>query len=258
MFKDLKEAIVRYRLAIELAKTELLKSYTRTLLGPIWETISLGILMFLMAFIWSKLIKTEGNYVIYLVTGMIVFRYISQILNASTWMFIERADIVKCFNIPYSSYALAKVIYSVFIFFHHLPLIIIFSIFYDNNFLNKNLLYLIYSIPIILITSYSVSILVGMLTARFRDVMSLINTITSVMIFFTPILWSPDQLDSRTQLFVVDPNFFYHFIEIFRQPFLGNAPSTFSIYYTLIFAISIFIVASLMIRKFQYRLKYWI
>jgi ABC-type polysaccharide/polyol phosphate export permease len=258
MFEDLHNALKRSGLAFELAKTDLIKSYTRTLLGPFWETISLGILLFLMSFLWSKLIKTEGNYVIYLVTGMIIFRFISQILNSSTWLFIERSDIVKCFNVPHSSLALSKVIYAVFIFFHHFPLIIIFSYIYDNKLINTNLFYLFYSIPIIIITSYSSALIVGMLTARFRDIMSLISTITSVMIFFTPILWSPERLDARTHFFVVDPNIFFHYIEIIRQPLIGNEPSMFSIFITFVFSLLIFMISTFLVKKYEHRIRYWV
>jgi lipopolysaccharide transport system permease protein len=258
MFKDLLRAIKRFDLSVELAKTELRKSYARTLLGPFWETISLGLLLFLMSFLWSKLIQTEANYVVYLVNGMIIFRYISLILNSSTWLFIERADIIKSFNVPYSSFALSKVIYAIFIFFHHFPLLVIFSVFYDNNFLSFNLIYLLFSIPIILITSYSMSLIVGILTARFRDLQSLINTVTSIMIFFTPILWTIENLDGRTQLFIVDPNILYHFIEIFRQPLLGKSPSLFSILATSIYTLLIFFISSYLVKKYELKIKYWI
>ena len=258
MFKDLQESLSRIGIAIELAKTDIRKSYTRTALGPFWETISLGILLYLMSVLWGKLIEIKENYVMYLVTGMIVFRYISLILNSSTWTFIERADIVKYFNIPHSSLALSKVIYASFIFLHHLPLLFIFSFFYQNTIFNFNLIYLLYSVPVILLTSYSTALLVGFLTARFRDIQSLINTITSVMIFFTPILWSPSRLDVKAQLFLVDPNIFYHYIELFRQPFLGNKPELFSIVITLLFTTFIFFFANWILNKFSNKIRYWV
>ena len=258
MFKDLQDSLLRIDIAIELAKTDVRKSYTRTAIGPFWETISLGILLFLMSVLWGKLIEIKENYVMYLVTGMIVFRYISLILNSSTWTFIERADIVKYFNIPHSSLALSKVIYASFIFLHHLPLLFVFSFFYGKTIFNFNLIYLLYSIPVILITAYSTALIIGFLTARFRDIQSLINTITSVMIFFTPILWSPSRLDAKAQLYLVDPNIFYHYIELFRQPFLGNKPDTFSILVTLFFTIFIFLFANWILNKFSSKIRYWV
>ena len=46
---DLKETFKRNQLCFELAWTEGLR-YTRTIIGPFWETISLGILLFTLSY----------------------------------------------------------------------------------------------------------------------------------------------------------------------------------------------------------------
>ena len=258
-FKDLKNALIRIELSLEIAKSDLRKSYNRTKIGPFWETISLGILLTVMSIVWSQIIKSDSKfYIIYLVSGVVIWRYISQILNSSTWLFIEKEDIIKYFNIPHSSLALAKVIYAIMIFFHHIPLILIFGVYCKIDFFNTSLFYLFYAFPIYLITSYAIAILVGLIVARFRDCMSLINTVTSVAIFFTPILWTPDKLSGKTLLYVVDFNIFYHYIELIRQPFLGNPPTFGNILITFIFSIFIFFLSLYVLEKFKHKVRYWV
>jgi len=257
--EDLKKALVRFNLSLEIAKADLRKSYNRTVIGPFWETISLGLLLSIMSIVWSQIIKSDDvSYVPYLVIGMVVWRFISQVLNSSSWLFIERDDIIKYFNIPLSSLAITKVIYAIFIFFHHLPLIFIFCFYYKINLIHLNLFYLLYGIVVFIITSYSISLLIGILTLRFRDMISLINTITSVMIFFTPILWSPDKLSGKTKFYVIDFNIIYHYIELIRQPFLGNAPSNLNISVTLVSTLFLLTFALFILNKFKSKIRYWI
>ena len=89
MFKiaiqDLISAFKMNELSLSLAWTEVRLKYTRTKIGPFWETISLAILLFTLSILWSKLWKIElSDYLPHLVSGMIIWRFMS---NYSRWMF---------------------------------------------------------------------------------------------------------------------------------------------------------------------------
>src|SRR5437667_12263712 len=67
-----------------------------------------------------------------------------------------------------------------------------------------------------------VGLLVGMVSARFRDVPQIIGNFLQVAFFITPILFKPEMLGQYH--FLVDLNPLTHFIAILRAPLLGEAP----------------------------------
>ena len=66
-----------------------------------------------------------------------------------------------------------------------------------------------------------ISLAVGVMSTRYRDVPQVIANIIQVVFFLTPIFWSPEALPSRPAFVVLNP--FYHLIEIVRAPLLGLA-----------------------------------
>ncbi len=70
-----------------------------------------------------------------------------------------------------------------------------------------------------------ITMLLGSLCARFRDIQQLVGTLLQISLFLTPIFWSPDQLTGRTAM-LAQFNPMYHLIAVVRDPMLGKAPET--------------------------------
>ena len=54
--------------------------------------------------------------------------------------------------------------------------------------------------------------------------------------------------------FVVMPNLIYHYIEIFRQPMLGNAPSELNILITLVTTLILLFLSMFVLNKYKRKL----
>tara|TARA_X000000950_G_scaffold289180_1_gene410502 strand:- start:5477 stop:6268 length:792 start_codon:yes stop_codon:yes gene_type:complete len=256
---DLKETFKRNQLCFELAWTEVRLRYTRTIIGPFWETISLGILLFTLSYLWSKLWGAQvSEYLPYLVSGMVMWRFINSMLNDGCQVYMKSDYIYRSIPLPWSVMALKHLYAGGFLFIHHFPMIIVANIIFDVNFLTLNLLYLFYTIPIIALTSYSTTIILGCLTARYRDVQSLVSSLLSVMIFFTPIFWTIDQMGEIGRKFVVMPNLIYHYIEIFRQPMLGNSPTNLNLFITFLATFTLFLISLFVLNKYKKKIIFWL
>lgn len=59
--------------------------------------------------------------------------------------------------------------------------------------------------------------------ARFRDVELFVRNIMQLAFFVTPIFWNYRQISSSRR-FIVDYNLLFYFIEIVRNPLLGEVP----------------------------------
>lgn len=66
---------------------------------------------------------------------------------------------------------------------------------------------------------FRLSLLVGRLSARFRDIPLIVSNMLQVVLFMTPIMWRADALNSR---WIAEINPFYYMLELVRNPLLGQ------------------------------------
>ena len=59
--------------------------------------------------------------------------------------------------------------------------------------------------------------------ARYRDFTQIVVALLQVIFMFTPVFWQKEFLGTNT--FITDWNPFFHFVEIFRAPLLGQVPA---------------------------------
>ena len=256
---DLKNSVNKFELASELAKSDIRVRYAHSKFGPFWETLSLAIFLVVLSIVWSKIMsKNLNEYLPYLVCGVVIWRYISFIVTGSCQIFITNNNLLKNFKLSISLIPLKHSIGGFFIFLHHSPLILLINIIWNNNFLSLNLLYLAITVPLFIFISFMLALFVSLLTLRYRDLQPLVQTTFSVMIFFTPVLWEVSQVSEKMQLYIVFPNFLYHYIELIRAPILGNSISSFSWIYLILFTIIISIVNIIIVNKNYKNIKFWI
>lgn len=81
--------------------------------------------------------------------------------------------------------------------------------------------------PLVLLVIYLnalwMSVVFGLVGARFPDFGQLLNNVSIFLFLLTPIIWYPEMMPAdsiRGQLMRLNP--FFHFVELFRQPILGG------------------------------------
>src|SRR5690606_7240427 len=102
---------------------------------------------------------------------------------------------------------------------------------------------------LIYINALWVAAVFSLIGARFPDFGQLLNNVSIFVFLLTPIVWYPDMMPEgsiRAQLMRINP--FYHFVEIFRSPILGEPVETMSLWY-----VGILTMAGLLVATFAYR-----
>jgi len=72
--------------------------------------------------------------------------------------------------------------------------------------------------------------LVGIVSARFRDIPQIVASITQAAALMTPVFWLPDRISPEHRA-ILDLNPFYHLLQAIRAPLMGApvAPHTYLI-----------------------------
>ena len=82
----------------------------------------------------------------------------------------------------------------------------------------------LYAIPgflLIVILLFLVSVMLGIICTRFRDITQIVAVFMQLIYFFTPIIWMKNVLPGKHS-WVMDFNPFYHMVEIIRGTSAGN------------------------------------
>lgn len=135
---DLKEALARHQLWISLGWNDVLGRYRRSVLGPFWITISMGVTISAMGPLYGSLFSSGSeNFIMHLTLGMIFWAFLSATINESCGIFNESASIIKQSDLPLYLYIL-RVFYRQFMIMLHNFIIIPFVIFFFYQYIGKS------------------------------------------------------------------------------------------------------------------------
>ena len=110
---------------------------------------------------------------------------------------------------------------------------------------------------IVVFNAVAVSIILGILGARFPDLTYSVAMIMAPMFFVTPILWMPDMLaGTRSQLAEMNP--FTHFLAIIREPLLGGEPDFLNYAVTIGLSVLLMFLSLYMLGRHRAKVPYWI
>ena len=91
------------------------KKYKRSVLGVVWSLLYPILMMTVMAIVFSQMFrfKVEGiNYLVYLMTGLIMFNYFSAASNAAMTSVVENFTLINKVYIPKYIFPLSRVLSS--------------------------------------------------------------------------------------------------------------------------------------------------
>jgi ABC-type polysaccharide/polyol phosphate export permease len=256
--QDLVGGLRQWRLWGRLGWREVRLRYSRTVIGPFWSAISLG--MFVVALggvgsgLWSK---SAAEYLPFLAAGMVVWVMIASIVTESCGLFAAGVSLYRQMQFNYSIMAYALVWRNAIVFAHNLMVFAILYLLFAVHLFVPSIILAIIGLIILFANGVWVSILLGIFCLRYRDVQQLVTSLINICMFVTPIFWPPDRLKGITRLLFVDFNPLYHIIDIVRSPLLGRVPALESYAAAVVITAVGWLVTFLLFNYFRKRITYW-
>ncbi len=233
------------------------RRYRRTAFGPLWTTVSLGLYVGALGFVWSNLWhKDPKTYLPYLTSGMLCWVFFLAICTEGCNAFCAYEKLIKQLRISYTLLASAIVWRNAIVFLHNLIIYGLVAL-YGGIAIDWSTLLVIPGFALFYLNTIWIVILLGTACARYRDLLQLVGNILQITLFLTPIFWSPDQLTGRAVLFA-ELNPLFHLVEIVREPMLGIAPSPLHWIVVLCITLIGWTLALQALAKFRHRIVYWI
>lgn len=253
---DIVRGVLAWRAWLLLAWFEIKHSYRGSVLGPFWITITMGVFVFAVGMLYSQVFgASAGDYIPWLASGFVVWNMISGMINEGANVYVASSSFSTEMRLPYSFFSLKLAARHLITFLHNVVVIVAVVLIFGLPVGLRTMLFLP-GLVIILFCGIWVSIILGLVSVRFRDIPNIIQSLVQVSFFLTPIIWQPAQVEGR--MFVVNWNPFYHFLELVRAPLLGSFPTATNYAVALVFCAGTAVVALILFKRYRNRIPYWI
>lgn len=188
--------------------------------------------------------------------GLTMWQLFLAIVTEGPMLFSRVSGIIHNIPMPLSIHVYCAVMRNVINYFHNFVIVIMVLIIFPPQ-ISASIALFIPGFLIIVVTAVAVSIILGILGARFRDFSYTVSMFMGPMFFLTPILWMPDMISgSRSQLAELNP--FTHFLAIIREPLLGSEPAILNYTVTIGLSVLLLLTSIYMLGRHRAKLPYWI
>ena len=106
-------------------------------------------------------------------------------------------------------------------------------------------------------TAIGVSLSLGVMAVRYRDLGQVISSSILIIFLLTPIIWKPEFAAERRAM-LVDVNPFYHFVHIVRGPIIYQEIPVTSLIVAAVISILSLIIGSSLMAVYRHRIIYWL
>lgn len=247
------------KLPFTLAWQDVRQAYRRSALGPFWLTIGMAVQILTMGLVFGLIFKTELNdYLPFLATSIIFWGLISTVVNEGAFTFISSEAMIKQLNLPHYHYVLRTVWRNYISSGHNLiilPLVLL--VFWKLP--GWSLFAILPGLVLLFFNLAWIVWLLGMLSARFRDMPPIISSVMTIAFYVTPVMWYPKLIENNALAhLLLGLNPFYHWIQIVRLPILGQWPTFENWALASLSAGLGWIITLFAYKKYRNMISYWV
>lgn len=268
MIKSIYSNFKRYWFLItQLISRDFKVKYKRSVLGILWSLLNPLLTMTVMTIVFSQMFRFNvpgTNYIVYLMTGIIMFNYFSQASNAAMASVVENFTLINKVYIPKYIFPIAKCLFVGIDFLLTLIpwfiIILLTQIGLGTYPCSINIYYLL--LPIIFLCLFLFTVGMGLLlsciSVFLRDVFHIYGIVLTLWNYLTPIFYSVDMLPEVLKT-LMKFNPLYQFITAARSIVLyGTAPDLMNFVIMGLMGIVTLIIGGYIFRKKQDKFIYYV
>ena len=257
--RDLARGLSKTQLWLAFAADEVQQRYRRSRLGLAWIVISY--LLFVAAisvFFGGFSEKGPAEFVAYVAVNYALFSFLVANLSDGCAVFRSNKTWISSMPLPHSIYVFKSVARALFV------LVISACVAAGVLLLTGHLLEPVswLAVPaflLLLVNAVLVQTYLGYVTARFRDLEHLMQSLTRLLFFATPILWVRAEVpEGSLRGVIADFNPMTHALEIVSAPLMGHLPDPLSLRVMAVLTLVNFLLMLGASYVSHRRLPYWL
>ncbi|NNE57205.1 MAG: ABC transporter permease [Hellea sp.] len=239
-----------------LAWADMNQIYRRSLIGIFWISISFVMFIGVKIYIFGSFLGDELRmYSLWVTIGYAVWTFITHSITDGCTVFVSSRSWILGTNLSLGTFVAQNVMRHLIGFFMVIIISVILLIYlrYEQGWIT---LTIIPGFFFLILNSIWVHIVLGILCARFRDLLHLVRAIMHVMFFLTPILYLPKQLGPKAVIMNYNP--FTHYLAIIREPIVNGRISELAWQVVIAITIAGWLLAIYLIKTRYRNIAFWI
>jgi lipopolysaccharide transport system permease protein len=222
-FSDLGQSLKRLQLAYWLGFRETLLLYRIAKIGPLWMTIHTGFWALAVGYLLGPSIgHGDPSYFIYVTLGFALFSTFQIFIGDGAGVFVRAGNFILNVPNPFLVYVI-KVGAKASIQVVMVAPVVVVAMLYARQPIALETLLVIPGLLLCGVFGIGVTLFLGTIAVRNRDVIFAVGAGMRLLLFITPIFWIVEDR-SGTRGLVADANPLYHLITLVREPIMGVAP----------------------------------
>ena len=264
--KNIFNNIKRYSFLLkQLIMRDFKVKYKRSVLGVLWSILYPVLMMSVMALVFSQMFKFNVpgvNYLVYLMTGLVMFNYFSEATNTAMTSVVSNFALINKVYIPKYIFPISKVLF-VGINFLLTLIPLLFIILFTGSGETRcaiNIWYILlpYIFVCFVMFTAGVGLLISTISVFLRDMFYIYGIILTIWNYVTPIFWNISMLDGRSYQVLFKYNPLYVFITGARNIILfGERPSGLTLLVMFLIGAGMLFIGSYVFRKKQDKFIYY-
>jgi len=263
-FDDLSSGWAQRQLWGHLGWQDIRQRYRRSVLGPIWISITMAVTAIALGILYAGLFENDLSVQLpNILVGFIVWGFISGCITEGAEVFTSNVGLITHLPAPLSVHVYRLVWRQLLFFVHNLVVYVVMLIVFPQQ-LHWTDLAALPALGLLVLNGAWVALLLGIVTTRFRDLTPITQSFVQLAFFMTPIVWiyqdflnSPNPaIAERARLAELNP--FLHFVEILRRPMLGQDQELRHWIVVLVITVVGWALTLVVMRRYRSRVSYWV
>lgn len=261
LIKNLMYSFQKYKFLLsQLVIRDFKVKYKRSALGVLWSLLYPVLTMTVMALVFTNMFKmsTPGvNYLVYLMTGLVIFNYFSEASNNAMSSVVANFSLINKVYMPKYIFPLSKCLFVGINFL--LTLIPLYAlIFITGTGVNVYHLLLPFVFICLLLFTIGFGFILSTVSVFMRDMFYIYGVLITLWTYMTPIMYDFAIIpDSLKIIFKCNP--LYWFIYFAREIILYNRIPELSVWiYCLVFALGFLFLGMFIFKKNQDKFIYYV
>ncbi|MDF1756582.1 MAG: ABC transporter permease [Verrucomicrobiales bacterium] len=251
------DSLHRLPVAWLIARKSIKYRYRRSALGPFWITLTQAVYVLALVFVFGKLFPQGGpGFVPYVASGVILWSFISTSIQASSQVFVQRKAAILDGDLHYLTHVFEVIFENALIFAHNAVILIIVVLLYQVPVSVLDIPAMLLGLLLIAVNLVGIGAILGILTARYRDLEPLVVSGLQILFFATPIMWKPEFIGESSGLVKFNP--VHHWLSTIREQLTGGDFQFASVLVTLGTGILSCLTAYLLFVKFHRKIASWL
>lgn len=243
-----------------MVRRDVVAQYKQTVLGPLWHVVQpiTTTLMFTIMFGLVARLPTSGiPPILFYMSGIVPWSFFATTITKTSQTFISQAQLMTKVYFPRLAVPISTAISSMVGFAIQFVLLILFMACYAafahfHWTPSPMLAYFPLLLVLMTVLSLSVGIIISAMTIKFRDLNFLVGFGVQLLMYASPVIFSPTLLNKNPKLrAVVDLNPMTGVIEAMRAMLFGGGVQVHALLYSIVFALVMLLFGLVLFQRME-------